>query len=626
MRLLHCFGYLVLSVLATPDDAAALVLDAEQRASSASEALSSALQNYDAWCTTTVAQREYLYEAGKRDEDFLRKAELEQHRVQGTALAEVKNYEKQVEEMDGRRQDAAIHIEQQEAKFLADSEKRVANNATITQAIETLSLRGGSLLEAEKTLQSMSETGLLKFKPLYTDGSPMDVVIGTLKQLVDEIVAEEEEEAATLEKRREEYSAQVESLNEQLLHLEVMKRTFKHMAIATSANIVTYQQMWEMAADVDRADSKILTDVRALCRGAEGDRTAANRSFASLDLRLSQLRVGISQVALLRVASTKHSAMPTSERNAGRAAEAARVLRSAPGGHGWARLAKTVSTQDVAEDARLLTALDYALKKSTEDGTGCSEVMAAKAKVIAINAEFDAVFAENVTAGAELDGVKEKIQQLEHAVNQSNDFLAEMNFASTPLEEAATAAKAALNESRANLVEARSLLDAHFAETGDPAAGGVDAAIAASLRAIDELIEGDFLRQTRARNATLTTSTQGAYTEFHSKLDEYDDDEDDVGEELTESNATLLEIVGRWKDARDEVKAAEAACEEKTSLWAHRTVRTTVERTAIGAALRALRAPSLSLEQRAGAPERAGSDRAGQVAHQLPRRASALRR
>ena len=45
-----------------------------------------------------------------------------------------------------------------------------------------------------------------------------------------------------------------------------------------------------------------------------------------------------------------------------------------------------------------------------------------------------------------------------------------------------------------------------------------------------------------------------------------------------DSNATLLEVVARWRDARDEVKAAEAACEEKTSLWAQRTVRTTVER------------------------------------------------
>ena len=38
----------------------------------------------------------YLYEAGKKDEDVLRLGELEQHSTQGKALAEVKNYEKQV--------------------------------------------------------------------------------------------------------------------------------------------------------------------------------------------------------------------------------------------------------------------------------------------------------------------------------------------------------------------------------------------------------------------------------------------------------------------------------------------------------------------------------------------------
>jgi hypothetical protein len=594
MRLLHCFGYLLLSVLGSPDEAAALVEEALGKASSAASKLSSAFQQYDAWCATVVAQREYLYEAGKKDEEVFRLAELEQHRTQGTALAEVKNYEKQVAEMDGRRQNTAKMIEEEEARFLADSERRIATNASLTDAIDTLKLRGGALL-AEQTLKSMSETGLKKFKPLYDDGSPMDIVIGTLKQMLDGVIAEEEEEAATLEKRRQEYAEQIEKLNEQIMFLEVMKRGNKHMVIATSANIITYQQMWEMSQEVDGADKKILTDLRALCRAAEGDRSATNRSLEALDLRLSQLGVGIDQVALLRTGSAKRVARPPVKGQAGSPAEAARVLQMAPGGRGWARLAKTVSAQDVQEDARLLTALDFALKKSAEEEASCSEVMAAKAKVIAINAEFDHVFAENVTAGAELDGIEEKIRQLEQAVNQSNDFLVELHWNSMPLEQASGAAKAALNESRASVEEARALLAAHFAETNDPAAGGTDAALAASLRAIDALLDGDFLRQTRAQNGTLSGTTQGAYDDFHTKLHEYDKDEDEVDDELTDSNATLVEIVGRWKDARDEVKAAEAACEEKTSLWAQRTVRTTVERTAIAAALRALHEPPSAL-------------------------------
>merc|ERR1719240_1028663 len=176
-----------------------------------------------------------------------------------------------------------------------------------------------------------------------------------------------------------------------------------------------------MAGAVDSADNQILADLRALCRGAEGDKKAANRSLSSLDLRLSQLRVGIDQVALIRTGSKQAASAPL--KGHGSPAAAARVLRLAPGGRGWARLAKTVSAQDVQEDARLLMALDFALKKSTEDGASCSEVMAAKAKVIAINAEFDAVFEENVTAGAELEGIDEKINQIEQAVNQSDDFL-----------------------------------------------------------------------------------------------------------------------------------------------------------------------------------------------------------
>lgn len=328
MRLLHCFGYLLLSVFANPDDAAALVEAAEKKVSDAAAALSGALENYDAWCSTVVAQREYLYGMGKRDEDTLRNAELEQHHTQGMALAEVKNYEKQVEEMDGRRQSTSLAMEQEEAKFLADSEHRIATNATLTDAIETLRLRGGALL-AERTLKSMRETGLSKFKPLFEDGSPMDIVVGTLKGMMDGVIAEEEEEAERLEKRREEYAAQIESLNEQILHLEVMKRTFKHMSIATSANIITYQQMWEMAGAVDSADQKILTDLRALCRSAEGDRTAANRTFTSLDLRLSQLRVGINQVALLRTGSTKLKASPRQVRQQIRAGAACRPSRKA---------------------------------------------------------------------------------------------------------------------------------------------------------------------------------------------------------------------------------------------------------------------------------------------------------
>merc|ERR1719327_664307 len=205
-----------------------------------------------------------------------------------------------------------------------------------------------------------------------------------------------------------------------------MKRGNKHMVIATSANIITYQQMWEMSQEVDGADKKILTDLRALCRAAEGDRSATNRSLEALDLRLSQLGVGIDQVALLRTGS-KRVARPPVKGQAGSPAEAARVLQMAPGGRGWARLAKTVSAQDVQEDARLLTALDFALKKSAEEEASCSEVMAAKAKVIAINAEFDHVFAENVTAGAELDGIEEKIRQLELAVNQSDSFVEDLH-------------------------------------------------------------------------------------------------------------------------------------------------------------------------------------------------------
>jgi len=613
MRLLHCFGYLLLSVFANPDDAAALVEAAEKKVSDAAAALSGALENYDAWCSTVVAQREYLYGIGKRDEDSLRNAELEQHHTQGMALAEVKNYEKQVEEMDGRRQSTSLAMEQEEAKFLADSEHRIATNATLTDAIETLRLRGGALL-AERTLKSMRETGLSKFKPLFEDGSPMDIVVGTLKGMMDGVIAEEEEEAERLEKRREEYAAQIESLNEQILHLEVMKRTFKHMSIATSANIITYQQMWEMAGAVDSADQKILTDLRALCRSAEGDRTAANRTFTSLDLRLSQLRVGINQVALLRMGSTKLKASPRQVRQqirAGSPAEAARALRSAPGGPGWARLAKTVSAQDVQESSRLLMALDNALKKTTEDGAACSEVMAAKAKVIAINAEFDAVFEDNVTAGAELDGIENKIQQMEQAVNQSDGFLDDMHTASVPLEDAAAAAKEALSASRADVKEARELLAAHFEATGDPAAGGVDAAMAESLRVIDELIDGDLLRQTHAQNATLAATTEDAYKDFRANLKDYDKEEDHTTDELQDSNATLLEVVARWRDARDEVKAAEAACEEKTSLWAQRTVRTTVERTAIAAALRALHAgPAAPLSAQPAslvAPRRAGA-------------------
>merc|ERR1719331_1883741 len=133
--------------------------------------------------------------------------------------------------------------------------------------------------------------------------------------------------------------------------------------------------------------------------------------------------------------------------------------------------------------------------------------MAAKTKVIAINAEFDHVFEENVTAGAEADGIDEKIKQIEQAVNQSDDFLVQLDYAAVPLEDAQSAAKGALNESRASVEEARALLAAHFEQTNDPAAGGVDAAFAASLRAIDELLTGDFLRQMRAQNATLSSTT-----------------------------------------------------------------------------------------------------------------------
>merc|ERR1719197_173740 len=125
-------------------------------------------------------------------------------------------------------------IEEEAARFLADSEKRIATNATLTDAIETLRLRGGALL-AEQTLKSMSETGLSKFKPLFEDGSPMDIVIGTLKQMLDDVIAEEEDEAANLEKRRKEYAEQIEQLNDQIMYLEIMKRGNKHMAIATAA-------------------------------------------------------------------------------------------------------------------------------------------------------------------------------------------------------------------------------------------------------------------------------------------------------------------------------------------------------------------------------------------------------
>merc|ERR1719478_944013 len=291
--------------------------------------------------------------------------------------------------------------------------------------------------------------------------------------------------------------------------------------------------------------------------------------------------------------STKLKASPRQVRQqirAGSPAEAARALREAPGGPGWARLAKTVSAQDVQESSRLLMALDYALKKTTEDGAACSEVMAAKAKVIAINAEFDAVFEDNVTAGAELDGIENKIHQME---------------------DAAAAAKEALSASRADVKEARELLAAHFEATGDPAAGGVDAAMAESLRVIDELIDGDLLRQTHAQNATLAATTEDAYKDFRANLKDYDKEEDHTTDELQDSNATLLEVVARWRDARDEVKAAEAACEEKTSLWAQRTVRTTVERTAIAAALRALHAgPAAPLSAQPAslvAPRRAGA-------------------
>jgi hypothetical protein len=577
MRLWYCLACVAALVLETPDEGATLIVEAETASEEAAKQLQDGFSTFSSWCAATVAQREWVYNTGKSDETSLQEAKLFQHTFVATAEAEIANLEKQTTELAARRKTAASQIEAEQDKFVAESADRVAMNASLASAVDTLRSRYGteSVLLALKHMESKAKS--------VTARSPFDVVVGTLQQMMDEVVAEEEEAADELEKRVAQLNDVMDSLNDQTLHVEMLKRSYKHMSIAAESNLITYEQMFEIANTVDTADARVLEELRTLCRASKGDNTSAVNAFASLDNRLYQLRRSMEKVvpaaaALLRLSSK--SAGP---------AEAAAALSAVPGGRQWKRLIKTVSGQSVEKDVRLLTSLDSALQRE-EDAPTCTEVVSAKAKVIQINAEFDAAFMENSTASAELDGVNMKIKQIKEVANESGLFLSYLDGAMSSLAEADQAATEKVTKIQAQVKEAGALLAAHHEQTGDPAAGGIQASIDSALAYIDTLLEKGFIGRARAQNGTLVQFTTSEYATVREKLGEYRDDEDDVEKDLGKSNRTLLNIVDEWKVAREEVKEAEKACAESTVLWAHKISRSTTERLVISAAMRALRA------------------------------------
>merc|ERR1719269_315274 len=125
-------------------------------------------------------------------------------------------------------------------------------------------------------------------------------------------------------------------------------------------------------------------------------------------------------------------------------AEAAEVLRHVQpkeSSAAWERLARTVAARGSV---------------AGEDDTACVEVGKADAKIRAINSEFDALLAQNTTAGAGLDGVQMKLARVEACVGRGDRR--ELAAATADVETAIAAAQASLNDTRTEVGEAGDLI------------------------------------------------------------------------------------------------------------------------------------------------------------------------
>jgi len=614
MRQLAMRHWPLLALLAAADDLGAAVTTV--RAARAAEQESSfemaeAFHAFTSWCAEAMERRDQVHADSVEDEDQLRLLELSQHGFEAQANAEVEGYRKQSAEAQRAQQDTLAQMAKEQQKFEEDSAARLATNATLVKAITTISTRlgGTALATIRKSLSTQRTPGL-------------DVVVGTLKSILDSVIAEEEAHAETLAKSLEGYHDFLATNDEKVKKLEAAKRGWKFQAMGAAAKLVQYDHMWELISALDDAEQRMSTDLRALCRGAAVDAAAANATYDRLDTRLAQLEQGIEALqqpagaalwtARARPARTKNALVRVASARASKGpAEAAEVLRHVQpkeSSAAWERLARTVEARGTGSGKRLLTALGTALAArgsvAGEDDTACVEVGKADAKIRAINSEFDALLAQNTTAGAGLDGVQMKLARVEACVGRGDRR--ELAAATADVETAIAAAQASLNDTRTEVGEAGDLIANYSKENANqPEAAALAVSVDGVRKAAQAMMDADALKETRSTNATLVGTIGKEYAVWDGMLAEMRSEEAALQTQIAELSGQLEAVQQSWQDARDALKAAEDACEQQAVLWTQRTAHSTVERLVLQMATQALEAPAprAAPAQRTGPPK-----------------------
>jgi len=277
-------------------------------------------------------------------------------------------------------------------------------------------------------------------------------------------------------------------------------------------------------------------------------------------------------------------------------AEAAAVLRHVQPhkGAAWERLARRVEARGTGSGKRLLTALGTALAARAtagEDDTACVEVGKADAKIRAINSEFDALLAQNTTAGAGLEGVQMKLARVEDCVGRGDRR--ELAAATADVEAAIAAAQASLNDTRTEVDEAGDLI-ANYAKdnANQPEAAALAVSVDGVRKAAKAMMDADSLKETRSKNATLVETIGKEYAVWDGMLAEMRTEEAALQTQIAELAGQLEATQQSWQDARDALKAAEDACEQQAVLWTKRTAHSTVERLVLQMAAQALETPA----------------------------------
>jgi len=268
-------------------------------------------------------------------------------------------------------------------------------------------------------------------------------------------------------------------------------------------------------------------------------------------------------------------------------AEAAQTLTAFAGESGsWKRLAHTVELRGAKDDRRLLLKLKSNL--GTDGPVTCVNVATAEAELRNLNAQLDEK--NNLAAGqySTIVAIQSEQDTLTALIPVAEESIAATDEQFGALEDATASATSTREEDRTKIVEAGMAAEAYYSVTNDPSAGAVRAAVEGVLAAMDDLNNDPRIVSSKGFLTDLSDAMRATSTGRNTKLT-------DLGTEHAEAtsahDATAEEATGLEGAilAQEKMVAMERAqCQSETVLWAKTTVRRTVERAVIDAAMKEL--------------------------------------